>query len=74
MNLSRLFFSSPLDFGTADGTQVCPGALSFGGYMPHGFSKVGSTEWMFSLKTRDLGTNFPQISVFGAEILSKSAK
>ena len=50
------------------------GALNFfGGYVPQGFSKVGSTEQIFSCKK--IGTweqIFAKTSVFGAEILTKS--
>ena len=44
-----------------------------GMYVPHGFSKVGSTEQIFFLKeTWIVGAKFRQIRVFGANILPKS--
>ena len=49
-----VFIVRPCSWGRNHFIHPCPG------YVQHGFSKVGSTERIFCLKTRVLGTNFRQ--------------
>ena len=59
-SISTIIHSSCMTITMAATAISLPGGHSnfFGGYVLYGFSKVGSTEWIFSEKTRVLGTNF----------------